>query len=325
MDGIGRRGTLLGAPLLLAAGLRPAAAQAWPARPVRFVVGFAAGGANDIMARLLAARLGERLPGTAFLVENRPGAGTLLAAEHVARAAPDGHTFLYASSSTLITLLVNRGAGLNPTQDFAAVAMAQSSPLLLVSRPDFPARTLPEVIRLARERPGRLTVSHPGTGGINHLSLAVLMRREGIELTLVPFNGNQPALTALVRGDVDLASDSLFATRTLREAGTIRPIAITSAGRSPAMPEVPTFAEAMPGYEVTFWGGLLAPRGTPEAVLDQLNREVDAVLRLPEVAERVRGFGADPVGGDRAHYAGVIAEDWERWGGVVRDLGLRGD
>ncbi|MFC7691219.1 Bug family tripartite tricarboxylate transporter substrate binding protein [Paeniroseomonas aquatica] len=208
MDGIGRRGTLLGAPLLLAAGLRPAAAQAWPARPVRFVVGFAAGGANDIMARLLAARLGERLPGTTFLVENRPGAGTLLAAEHVARAAPDGHTFLYASSSTLITLLVNRGAGLNPTQDFAAVAMAQSSPLLLVSRPDFPARTLPEVIRLARERPGRLTVSHPGTGGINHLSLAVLMRREGIELTLVPFNGNQPALTALVRGDVDLASDS---------------------------------------------------------------------------------------------------------------------
>ena len=322
MNTIRRRGALLGLPLALAG--RQAMAQALP-RQIRFVVGFAAGGANDIMARLLAGKLGEALPGTSFVVENRPGAGTLLAAEYVARAAPDGTTFLYASTSTLITLLVNRAAALNPTQEFAAVAMAQSSPLLLVSRPDFAARTLAEVITLARARGGRLTVSHPGTGGINHLSLVVLMQREGIELTLVPYNGNQPSLTALVRGDVELASDSLFATRSLLEAGTLRSIAVTSAQRLPAMPELPTFAETVPGYEVSFWGGLVAPRGTPEPMLERLNREVDAILRQPDVADRVRSFGADPVGGDRAHYSRVIAEDWRRWGEVVRATGLRGD
>ena len=322
MNMMGRRTALLGLPLAMA-GAR-AMAQSLP-RQIRFVVGFAAGGANDIMARLLATKLGEAMPGTSFVVENRPGAGTLLAAEYVARAAPDGTTFLYASTSTLITLLVNRGSGLNPTQDFAAVAMAQSSPLLLVSRPDFPARTLAEVIALARARGGRLTVSHPGTGGINHLSLAVLMQREGIELTLVPYNGNQPSLTALVRGDVELASDSLFATRSLLDSGTLRSIAVTSAQRLPGMPELPTFAETVPGYEVSFWGGLVAPRGTPEPILERLNGAVDAVLRQPDVAERVRSFGADPVGGDRAHYTRVIAEDWRRWGEVVRATGIRGD
>ncbi len=325
MSQFGRRGALLGLPLLLGAMPRPAAAQAWPARQVRIVVGFAAGGANDIMARLLANKLGEMMPGATFVVENRPGAGTLLAAEHVARATPDGYTLLYASTSTLITPLINRGSTLDLPRDFAAIAMAQNSPLLLVSRPDFPAKTLAEVIELAKQRGGRMTISHPGSGGINHLSLAVLMRQAGIELTMVPYNGNQPSLTALVRGDVDLASDSLFATRSLLEAGTIRAIGITSARRSATHPQVPTFAETLPGYEVTFWGGLMAPRGTPEPILDSLNQAVDAILRQPEVAERVRGFGADPIGGSRAAYAEVIAADWRRWGAVVRETGVRGE
>lgn len=323
MKPYGRRAALLGLPLLALA--RPARAQAWPARQVRIVVGFAAGGANDIMARLLANKLGEQLPGATFVVENRPGAGTLLAAEHIARAAPDGYSLLYASTSTLITALTNRGAALEVPRDFAPIIMAQNSPLLLVSRPDFPARTLAEVIALARQRGGRMTISHPGSGGINHLSLAVLMRQAGIELTMVPYNGNQPSLTALVRGDVDLASDSLFATRSLLEAGSIRSIAITSAQRAATHPQVPTFAETLPGYEVTFWGGLMAPRGTPEAVLETLNRATDAVLRQPEVAERVRSFGADPMGGSRASYAEAIQQDWQRWGAVVRDIGLRSE
>lgn len=315
----GRRAALL--------SLLPLAALAQEALPrqIRIIVGFAAGGANDIMARLLAGKLSERLAGTAFVVENRPGAGTLLAADYVARAAPDGATLMFASTSTLITTLVNRGANLDPTRDFAAVAMAQSSPLLLVSRPDFPARTLAEVIALARAQPGRLTMSHPGNGGINHLSLALLTRQTGAEFTLVPYNGNNPSLTALVRGDVDLASDSTFATRSLLDAGSIRAIAITSAERSPLMPQVATFAETIPGYEVLFWGGILAPRATPEPVLERLNGEVAAVLRLPEVVERIRGFGADAVGGSRAFYTRTIAADWARWGRVVRETGLRGE
>ncbi|MBD0272674.1 MAG: tripartite tricarboxylate transporter substrate binding protein [Acetobacteraceae bacterium] len=330
MGRIGRRAALLGgaaAPLLSGGGgpPRPAAAQELSARQIRVVVGFAAGGANDIMARLIAGKLNERLQGASFVVENRPGAATLVAAEHVARAAPDGTTLLYASLSTLIAPLVNRGSALDPPRDFAAVAMAQTSPLLLVSRPDFPARTLAQVIALAKERSGRVTVSHPGSGGINHLSMAMLTKQTGAEFTLVPYNGNHPSLTALVRGDVDLASDSPFAARSLLEQGAIRAVATTGAQRSPVMPDVPAFAETVPGYEVMFWGGLLAPRGTPEPILDRLNREVDAVLRLPDVAERVRSFGAEPVGGSRADYARVIAADWARWGTVVRETGARGD
>jgi tripartite-type tricarboxylate transporter receptor subunit TctC len=321
---IGRRGTLLGAPALLAtAGIRPAGAQAWPGRQVRIVVGFAAGGANDIMARLIAGKLGERIPGTAFVVENRPGAGTLLAAENVARSAPDGGSFLYASTSTLITLLVNRGTGLDPVRDFATVTMAQSSPLLMVSRPDFPAKTLPELLALARQRP--VTVSHPGTGGINHLAMALLTQRTGVDFTLVPYTGNQPSLTALVRGDVDVAHDSFFATKGLLANNSIRPIAVTSAGPAAAMPAVPTVAATVPGYEVLFWGGMMAPRGVPEPILDRMAAEVDAILHLPEVMERVTSFGADPVGLGRAHYAKTIAEDWARWGAVVREIGLKGD
>ncbi len=319
------RRSLLFSPALLAAAPAWAQEQPWPSRQVRIVVGFAAGGANDIMARLLASKLGETMPGATFVVENRPGAGTLLAAEHVARAAPDGYTFLYASTSTLITPLINRGSTLDIPRDFTAVIMAQNSPLLLVSRPDFPARNLAEVIALAKQRGGRLTISHPGSGGINHLSLAVLMRDAGIELTMVPYNGNQPSLTALLRGDVDLASDSLFATRSLLESGTIRSIAITSAQRISTHPAVPTFAETLPGYEVTFWGGLFGPRGTPAPIVERLNHEVDAILRQPEVAARVRSFGADPMGGSSADYTRVVAQDWERWGKVVREVGVRSE
>jgi tripartite-type tricarboxylate transporter receptor subunit TctC len=324
MIGIGRRGALLGAPLALAALPRRAAAQAFPSRQIRIIVGFASGGANDIMARLVAAKLADRMAGTPIVVENRPGAGTLLAAEYVARAAPDGYTLMYASSSTLITPLINRTSTLDPTRDFDAVVMAQSSPLLLVSRPDFPAKTLAELIALGRQRPGRITISHPGVGGINHLSLAVLMKQANVEFTLVPYNGNNPSLTALVRGEIDVASDSLFATRTLLESNTIRAIGITSAQRSSTQPNVPTFGETLPGYEVTFWGGFMAPRGTPAPILDRLNTEIDAVLKLPEVVERVKTFGADPVGGSRAHYTKVIAEDWVRWGAVVRETGVTG-
>jgi tripartite-type tricarboxylate transporter receptor subunit TctC len=325
MTAIARRGALLGAPfLLLGAGGR-ATAQDYPARPVRVVIGFAAGGATDIMARLLSTQLAERLGGAPFVVENRPGAGTLLAAEMVARAAPDGYTLMYASSSTVITPLINRGSGLDPTRDFAAISMAQASPMILVANRDFPARTLPEIAAMARERPGRITISHPGTGGINHLSLAVFARREGIEFTLVPFNGNQPSLNALMRGDVNLASDSLFATRPLLEAGNIRAVAVTGLQRSPVLPEVPTFAETLPGYEAIFWSGFIAPRGAPPAVLDRLNREVNAILRLPGILERLRGFGAEPAGGSREQFARVIEDDWARWGAVVRETGLRGD
>lgn len=318
---IGRRVALLAAPALLGAGT--AQAQSWPGRPVRIVVGFAAGGANDIMARLLAQKLSERLGGASIIVENRPGGSTIVAADHVARAAPDGTTFFYTSPSTLLAILVNRTTTLDPLQAFAPVFLAQNAPLALISRPDFPARTVAEFIALARERQGRLTVSHPGTGAINHLAMILLMRRTGIEVTFVPYTGNQPSITALIRGEVDVAHDGLFTPRAQLEAGTLRAIAVTSAQRVATYPDVPTFAETVPGYEVGFWGGLLAPRATPEPILDRLNAELNAVIAQPEVIERIRSFGAVPAGGDRAAYGRVLAEDWSRWGQVVRENDIR--
>jgi len=321
-EGIGRRAAMLGAPALVAAA-GAARAQAWPNRPVRIVVGFAPGGANDIMARLLAQKLTERIPGSSFVVENRPGASTQVAADAVARAAPDGTTFFYTSPSTLIALIVNRQATLDPTQALAPVFIAQNSPLALVCRPDFPARTMAEFIALARERGGRLTVSTPGAGAINHLALVLLMRQTGIEVTHVPYTGNQPSITALIRGEVDVAHDGLFAPRAQIEAGTLRVIAVTGAARSPSYPNVPTAAETVPGHVVGFWGGVFAPRGTPEAILDRMNAELDAIVKLPDVVERIRGFGAEPAGGDRAGFARIVAEDWARWGQVVRENDIR--
>lgn len=317
-----RRAMILAAPTLALSGAL-ARAQAWPSRPVRFVVGFAAGGANDIMARLLAAKLAEKIPGSSFIVENRPGASTVVGADHVARSAPDGTTFFYTSPSTQISILVNRTTTLDPMQALVPVVMAQSAPLALVCRPDFPARTVPEFIALARERGSRLTVSNPGTGAVNHLAMALLMRRTGIEPTLVPYSGNQPSITALIRGEVDLAHDGLFTPRAQLQEGTLRALAVTSAQRSPIYPDVPAFAEALPGYEVGFWGGLLAPRGVPDAIMDRLAEEVGGVLGQPDVITRIRGFGAEPAGGGRAAFARVYAADWEKWSQVVRENDIR--
>jgi len=318
----GRRVVILAAPGVVL-GSTISRAHAWPTRSVRFVVGFAAGGANDIMARLLAAKLSERLPGTSFIVENRPGASTQVAADHVARSAPDGTTFFYTSPSTQIAVLVNRSTTFDPMQALVPVVMAQSAPLALVCRPDFPARTVPEFIALARERGARLTVSNPGTGAVNHLAMALLMRRTGIEPTLVPYSGNQPSITALIRGEVDLAHDGLFTPRAQLQEGTLRALAVTSAERSPIYPDVPAFAESLPGYEVGFWGGLLAPRGTPEPFMDRLADEVGAVLGQPEVIARIRSFGAEPATGGRPAFARVYAADWEKWSQVVRENDIR--
>jgi tripartite-type tricarboxylate transporter receptor subunit TctC len=180
-----------------------------------------------------------------------------------------------------------------------------------------------EFIALARERGPRLTISNPGTGAVNHLAMALLMRRTGIEPTLVPYSGNQPSITALIRGEVDLAHDGLFTPRAQLQERTLRAIAVTTAERSPLYPDVPSFAETLPGYDVGFWGGLLAPRGTPDAILDRLAEEVGVLLGQPDVIARIRSFGAEPASGGRAAFARVYAADWEKWGQVVRENDIR--
>lgn len=323
MTAIHRRSALLGASALFAGA--PALAQTFPLRQVRFVVGFAPGGANDIMARLIAGKLNERLPGTSFIVENRPGAATLVAADQVARATPDGATLMYTSNSTIIAPLVNKGSAFDPMRDFAPVVLAQEAPMLLLARPDSPIRTVAQMIETARRAPGRLTVSHPGTGAINHLTMALFQQQTGTEFTLVPYTGNAPSLTALVRGDVDLAHDGTVSARSFVDSGQLRPIAVTSAKRLSILPDVPTFAETLPGHVVMFWGGLFAPRATPAPLLERIHGEVSAVLRLPDVIARIHQLGAEPGNVTSAAFAGMVTEEWERWSTVVRGAGIRTD
>lgn len=323
MTAIHRRSALLGASALFAGA--PALAQTFPLRQVRFVVGFAPGGANDIMARLIAGKLNERLPGTSFIVENRPGAATLVAADQVARATPDGATLMYTSNSTIIAPLVNKGSAFDPMRDFAPVVLAQEAPMLLLARPDSPIRTVAQMIEAARRAPGRLTVSHPGTGAINHLTMALFQQQTGTEFTLVPYTGNAPSLTALVRGDVDLAHDGTVSARSFVDSGQLRPIAVTSAKRLSILPDVPTFAETLPGHVVMFWGGLFAPRATPAPLLERIHGEVSAVLRLPDVIARIHQLGAEPGNVTSAAFAGMVTEEWERWSTVVRGAGIRTD
>jgi tripartite-type tricarboxylate transporter receptor subunit TctC len=320
---ISRRSALLGASALLAGA--SASAQNFPLRQVRFVVGFAPGGANDIMARLVAGKLNERLPGTSFIVENRPGAATLVAADQVARAAPDGVTLMYTSNSTIIAPLVNRGSTFDPMRDFAPIVLAQEAPMLLLVRPDSPIRTVAQMIEAARRAPGRLTVSHPGTGAINHLTMALFQRETGTEFTLVPYTGNAPSLTALVRGDVDFAHDGTVSARSFVDSGQLRPIAVSGAQRLSIMPDVPTFAETVPGHVLMFWGGLFAPRATPIPLLDRIHAEVTEVLRQPDVVARIHQLGAEPGQVSRAAFAQMVSEEWERWGMVVRAAGIRSE
>lgn len=320
-NGISRRAAILAAPAIVASSA--ALAQVWTNRPIRIVVGSTPGGGNDIQARLFAQKLVDRIPGSTFIVENRPGGSTIVAADHVGRSAPDGTTFMYTSPSTLIAPLVNRTATLDPLQALAPVMLVQTSPLALLCRPDFPARTLPEFIEIARQRGGALTVANPGFGAINHLSIVLLARRAGIEVTHVPYVGNQPSITALLRGEVDVASDGFFTPRAQLEAGTLRAIAVTSAQRWPTYPDVPTFASTLPGFEVNFWGGVLAPHGTPEPILERMNHELGAILQEPDMIERVRGLGAEPVGGTRARFAEVLAADQATWAQVVRENNIR--
>ena len=310
MTAIHRRSALLGASALFAGA--PALAQNFPLRQVRFVVGFAPGGANDIMARLIAGKLNERLPGTSFIVENRPGAATLVAAEQVARATPDGATLMYTSNSTIIAPLVNKGSAFDPMRDFAPVVLAQEAPMLLLARPDSPIRNVAQMIEAARKAPGRLTVSHPGTGAINHLTMALFQQQTGTEFTLV-------------RGDVDLAHDGTVSARSFVDSGQLRPIAVTSAERLSILPEVPTFAETLPGHAVMFWGGLFAPRATPAPLLERIHGEVSAVLRLPDVIARIHQLGAEPGKITSAAFARMVTEEWERWSTVVRGAGIRTD
>jgi tripartite-type tricarboxylate transporter receptor subunit TctC len=318
------RAGLVGA---LAAGVASAAlAQDYPARPITIVVPYGAGGTNDILARAVAGKMSPAL-GQPVVVENKPGAGGTLGAIHVARAPADGYTLLTASVGLLaIGKWVQPKSGFDPEKDVAPITMAGYVPNVLLVSPEVPARNLEELIRYARANPGKLTFASMGTGTTGHLNGEMLKMMAGLDLLHVPYKGSAPALNDLLGGHVQMMFDNLPTALPHVKSGKLRAFAVTSAQRSPLLPDVPTLAEAgVKGFDATAWFGFVAPAGTPAPVLDRLNAEMVKALNDPAVRETLAAQGVTIVADSRADFAKVMAEESQKWKQVVERSGAKAD
>jgi tripartite-type tricarboxylate transporter receptor subunit TctC len=303
---------------------RSARAQTFPSRPVRLIVGFAPGGGNDIVARLLGQWLSDRL-GQGFVVENRPGAASNIATEMVVRAAPDGYTLLLISSNNATNAALYHDLRFNFLRDIAPVAAISRNSLVLAINPSIPAKTVPEFIAYAKAQPGKINMGSAGTGGIGHLTGELFKMMTGTEMVHVPFRGNGPALTALLGGQVEALFPSLASSLEFVQSGKLRALAVTSAARSEALPEVPTVAEVVPGFEASTWYGIGAPKGTPAEVIDKLNREIDAALVDPRIKTRFGQLGDVPTPMTPAEFGTYMAAETEKWGKVVTFASVKAD
>ncbi len=310
---------------VLAAVAMPAQAQQYPSRPVTVVVPFAAGGGSDLLARLVTQKLEARL-GKAFIVENRPGAGTTLAAMQVVRAAPDGYTLMQGTSSTMaINVTMNKKLPYEPLKDLVPVALLSSSPFFLVVAADSPLKTVADVIAAAKAKPNGLNYGSGGPGSMHHLSTELLQSLAGIQMTHVPYKATPPAMNDLIAGHIQLLFGDTTSTLPMIQQGKLRGIAVTTAKRSPAAPDIPTVAETVPGFESASWQMLLAPGATPPEVIALLNREVHAIFTDPAVIAELTRRGVGPaVTGPPAEVIGFVKKEIVRWGDVVRRAGLEG-
>jgi tripartite-type tricarboxylate transporter receptor subunit TctC len=313
--------------LLAVAGLAlpgVARAQAFPARPLRLVIPFAAGGPTDIVARLLAERLSARI-GQPVAVDPRPGAGGALAAEIVARAAPDGHTLLIGTATTHAVNPALQGDRLpfHPLRDFAPIAQVARVPIVVAVRPELDARDLRSFVAMLRARSGQLNYGSSGTGSMGHLASVLLLQQIGAEATHIPYRGSAPMATDLISGRLDFASDALASLVPFVREGRVRALAIATPDRAAALPDVPTFAQAgLPGYKAYTWNVVFAPAGTPEPVIAALNGALNAVVAEPDVARRLEEMGQPAVQGTTPEAtAAFVAAELAKWAPVVRASG----
>ena len=305
------------------AASRPAIAQGqWnPDRPIRLVVPFAPGGSTDVTARLVAEAIAPRL-GQPVVIENRPGAGGNIGSEAVARAAPDGHTLVMGTSSTHATNpALYRNLPYQPLRDFAPVSQVAFIPNLLVVNPEVPARDLPALIALARARPGSLNFGNAGSGTSQHLSAAMIASRAGIEVTHVAYRGGAPAVTDLLGGKIQAMAAPLVEVVAHVQANRLRAIGVTTARRSSLLPDVPTIAETIPGFEVALWNGILAPAGTPAAAVLRISAAIAAAMRTDEMRAKLAQQGSEPVGSNPDQFAAFIAAEIPKWAELVRISG----
>ena len=320
-----RRGLTAGLTALPFATVRAQGVD-FPDRPLRFVVGFPPGGPNDLLARVLAPGIGERLR-RSVVVENRAGANGEIAAASVAKSPADGSVFMLASNgSTTVAAALNRNLPYDVRTDFAAVAPVGINPMLLVVRNDLPARDVAGLLALARSEPGKLNGASAGTGGATHLALELFKALGKVDIVHVPYKGGGPAMTDLMAGLVDLYFGGLSTALPHVKAGKMRALGQTSATRSAAAADIPTIAEAgLPGYEAAISYGVFLPVGSSPALVDRLHAAVDATIRSPEVARKFTELGADPQFGTPAEFTAYVADDLAKWAALARQAGLKLD
>jgi tripartite-type tricarboxylate transporter receptor subunit TctC len=307
---------------LLPALSRLAGAQAYPTRPVHIIVGFAPAGGADIMARLIGQWLSERL-GQPFVVENRPGAGTNVATEAVVNASPDGYMLLLASFANAGNATLYENLKFNFIRDIKPVSGISRDPFIMEVNPSVPARTVPEFIAYAKANPGRINMASGGVGSGNHIAGELFNMLTGVKLVHVPYRGAGPALVDLLGGQVQVMFASMSSSIEYVRAGKVRALAATTATRLPGLPDTPTVAEYVPGYEFTFWTGIGAPRSTPAETIDTLNREINAGLADPKLKARLAELGVTALPGSPADFGQLVAAETEKWGNVIKFAGIK--
>ncbi len=297
-------------------------AQAYPLRPVRWVVGFTPAGGNDITARLIGHWLTERM-GQPFVIENRPGAGTNIAAEAVINAPADGYTLFLTNLSNAVNASLYEKLNFNFMRDMAPVVGISRAPLIMAVNPSLPAKTVPEFIAYAPANAGGINMGSAGIGSAGHLAGELLQMMTGVRLVHVPYRGNAPALTDLIAGQLQLVFPSSASAIEYVKTGKLRGLAVTGATRLAGLPDLPTVADSVPGYEASSLYGIGVPRGTPAEIVDKLNKEVNAALADPQLRARLADLGGTPFGGSPADFGRLIADETEKWGKVIRFAGIK--
>jgi tripartite-type tricarboxylate transporter receptor subunit TctC len=301
---------------------RFAFAQGYPTRPVRLIVPYAPGGAFDTVARLMGQWLSQRL-GQQFVIDNRPGANGNIGTEAVVRASPDGYTLLIAGAYNAINATLYDKLNFNFIRDIAAVAGLVRVPNVMVVHPSFPAATVPEFIAYAKANPGKISMASASSGAASHVSGELFKMLAGVDMVHVPYRGSGPALTDLLSGQVQLSFPTSVASIEYIRAGRLRALAVTTATRSEALPDIPTVDEFLPGYEASNWVGVGAPNGTPAEIVDKLNKEINAALADPKLKVRLADLGNAPLALSPADFGRLIADETEKWGKVVKFANIK--
>lgn len=300
-------------------------AQSWPTKPVRMIIAFPPGGPTDLVSRVLAQKLSEQL-GQQVIVDNKPGAGGNIAAELAAKAAPDGYTIFYNTSAIVIGPALYGKVNYDTLKDFTPVLLTASVPMVLVVNPQLPARSVKEFVDLAKTRSGALNYSSSGTGTITHLASAMMSTQTGIQTQHIPYKGSAPGLVDLASGQTQFMIDTINTVLPYVRDNRLRGLAVTSAKRSPLLPDLPTLAEAgISGFEAAAWQGIVVPTGTPNEIVQKLNAEVNKALTHPDIRSRLAAQGADILGGTTAEYAAYLRSEMPRWAKAVKDSGAKAE